>query len=118
MHQLGYGADVVVACCDTAVHEVKRVFSTAQVELYGGGGTDLRVGLQAFVEKTRAAIDVLFVVSDCRTPWPDDAPPFPVVTIRVGDGTPAPWGHRGANSVITIEDPDADARGSEMRRGR
>jgi len=116
--QLGYGADVVVACCDAAVHDVRRAFTGAPIQLYGGGGTDLRVGLQAFVEKTRPAIDVLFVVSDCRTPWPDDAPPFPVVTIRVGDGTPAPWGDRGANRVITIEDPDADARGNETRRGR
>ena len=42
--QLGYGADVVVACCDAAVHDVRKVFSTAQVELYGGGGTDIGVG--------------------------------------------------------------------------
>jgi predicted metal-dependent peptidase len=35
--QLGYGADVVVACCDAAVHEVKRVLANAQVQLYGGG---------------------------------------------------------------------------------
>src|SRR5947207_161515 len=82
-----------VARCDAAVHDVRRAFTGAPIQLYGGGGTDLRVGLQAFVEKTRPAIDVLFVVSDCRTPWPDEAPPFPVVTIRVGDGTPAPWGH-------------------------
>ena len=42
--QLGYGADVVVACCDAAVHDVKKVFAGAQVELYGGGGTDIGVG--------------------------------------------------------------------------
>src|SRR6478736_5155177 len=29
--QLGYGADVVVACCDTAVHAVRKVFAGAQV---------------------------------------------------------------------------------------
>src|SRR5207249_983458 len=32
--QLGYGANVVVACCDAAVHNVRKVFSAAQVELY------------------------------------------------------------------------------------
>src|SRR6185436_3543989 len=45
--QLGYGSDVVVACCDAALHNVTKVFSAAQVELYGGGGTDLGVGIRA-----------------------------------------------------------------------
>ena len=36
--QLGYGADVVVACCDAAVRDVRKVFGAGQVELYGGGG--------------------------------------------------------------------------------
>src|SRR2546428_13954782 len=47
--QLGYGAEVVVACCDAAVHDVKKVFSAAQVELYGGGGTGKRVGAWRFL---------------------------------------------------------------------
>lgn len=101
--QLGYGADVVVACCDTVVHDVRRVFNAAQVELYGGGGTDIAAGLRWFTERTNE-IDLLVVVSDCQTAWPDEAPPFPVITIRVGDGAPPPWGDRGANKVITIED--------------
>jgi predicted metal-dependent peptidase len=102
--QLGYGAEVVVACCDAAMHEVKRVFSAAQVELYGGGGTDMRAGMRAFIERTSALIDLLVIVSDCLTPWPEETPPFPVITIRVGDGAPPPWGTRGANRVITIEE--------------
>jgi hypothetical protein len=32
-------------------------------------------------------------------------PPFPVITIRVGDGSPPPWGHHGANRVITLDEP-------------
>jgi predicted metal-dependent peptidase len=105
--QLGYGADIVVACCDAAVHDVRKVFSAAQVELYGGGGTDLGVGLRAFIERKSDPIDLLVIVSDCRTPWPKAAPPFPVITIRVGDGTPPPWGNRGSNRVITIEEQPA-----------
>lgn len=100
--QLGYGADVVVACCDAAVHSVRRAFSNAPVELYGGGGTDMREGLRVFTGRAAEPIDVLIVVSDCHTPWPDQAPPFPVITIRVGDGPPPPWGNRGSNKVITI----------------
>ena len=108
--QLGYGADVVVACCDAAVQNVKKVFANAPVELYGGGGTDMRAGLRVFTDRTNAPIDVLFIVSDCRTPWPTDAPPFPVITIRVGDGTPPRWGDRGSNKVITIEPGGRDSR--------
>jgi predicted metal-dependent peptidase len=103
--QLGYGTDVVVACCDAAVHSVKRAFNASQVELLGGGGTDIGVGLRWFTERKSGPIDLLVVVTDCHTPWPEEVPPFPVITIRVGDGPPPPWGERGANKVITIEDP-------------
>ena len=102
--QLGYGAEVVVACCDSAVHDVRKVFTAAQVELYGGGGTDIGVGLRWFTDRKQIPIDLLVVVTDCHTPWPDETPPFPVLVIRVGDGPPPPWGNQGANRVITIED--------------
>jgi predicted metal-dependent peptidase len=102
--QLGYGADVVVACCDAELLSIKRIFSTSQVELYGGGGTDMRSGLRAFIERKNDPIDLLVIVTDCHTPWIEDAPPFPVITIRVGDGPPPPWSARRGNRVITIED--------------
>lgn len=106
--QLGYTTDVIVACCDAVVHDVRRVFTAAQVELYGGGGTNIGAGLRWFTERRTAPIDLLVVVSDCHTPWPEEVPPFPVITIRVGDGAPPPWGNRGANRVITIDEPRAD----------
>ena len=103
--QLGYNTDVVVACCDAAVHDVRKVFTAAQVELYGGGGTDVGAGLRWFIDRKSGPIDLLVIVTDCHTPWPEEVPPFPVITIRVGDGAAPPWGDRGANRVITIEDP-------------
>jgi predicted metal-dependent peptidase len=103
--QLGYGADVVVACCDAAVRDVRKVFGAGQVELYGGGGTDLDVGLRAFIDRKHDPIDLLVIVSDCHTLWPSDVPPFPVITIRVGEGSPPPWGNYGVNRVITLEEP-------------
>lgn len=105
--QLGYGIEVIVACCDVVVHDVKKVFTAAQVELYGGGGTDLGAGLRWFMDRKGPPIDLLVIVSDCQTPWPEEPPPFPVITIRVGDGAPPPWGDRDANKVITIEEPSA-----------
>jgi predicted metal-dependent peptidase len=103
--QLGYGADVVVASCDAAVHDVRRAFSGTNVALYGAGGTDIGVGLRAFTERRVPPVDLLVIVTDCRTPWPKEAPPFPVITIRVGSGTPPPWGSQNRNRVITIEEP-------------
>jgi predicted metal-dependent peptidase len=102
--QLGYGAEIAVACCDAAVHDARKAFTAARVELYGGGGTDIGAGLQWFIDRRSGPIDVLIVVTDCLTPWPEDAPPFPVITIRVGTGLPPPWGDRGTNKVITIEE--------------
>ena len=102
--QLGYGTEIVVACCDSAVHDVRKVFNAGQVQLHGGGGTDITAGLRWFIERKASPIDLLVVVTDCHTPWPEEAPPFPVITIRVGEGAPPPWGDRGANRVITIDD--------------
>jgi len=102
--QLGYSTEVVVACCDVVVHDVKKVFNAAQLEMYGGGGTDIGAGLRWFIDRKRGPIDLLVIVTDCQTPWPEETPPFPVITIRVGDGDPPPWGEQGANKVITIED--------------
>jgi predicted metal-dependent peptidase len=101
--QLGYSTEVVVACCDVAVHDVRKVFNAAQLEMYGGGGTDIGAGLRWFVDRKSGPIDLLVIVTDCETPWPEEIPPFPVITIRVGNGAPPPWGDRGANKVITIE---------------
>lgn len=101
--QLGYSTDVLVACCDTVVHDVRKVFTAAQLQLYGGGGTDIAEGLRWFTGKSHS-IDLLVIVTDCHTAWPSEAPPFPVITIRVGDGAPPPWGDRAGNRVITVED--------------
>jgi predicted metal-dependent peptidase len=114
--QLGYGGEVVVVCCDAAVHDVRKVFTGTQVELYGGGGTDMGAGLRSFIERKRAPIDLLVIVTDCRTPWPEEVPPFPVITIRVGDGAPPPWGQRGANKVITIQESSTTPGENDARR--
>jgi predicted metal-dependent peptidase len=116
--QLGYSTEVVVACCDVAVQNVKKAFNSAQIELYGGGGTDIGAGLRWFVDRKSGPIDLLVIVTDCQTPWPEETPPFPVITIRVGDGMPPPWGDHGANRVITIEEPKAEKPMWNERRQR
>jgi predicted metal-dependent peptidase len=116
MRQLGSGADVIVACCDAAVHDMRKVFAARHVDLYGGGGTDMAVGLRAFIERKGDPIDLLVIVSDCHTAWPDEIPPFPVIIIRVGDGPLPSWGDRGANKVVTIHEPRAASAVATARR--
>ena len=68
--QLGYGADVSSRAATPPCTMCRKVFSGTPIELYGGGGTDMGVGLRAFIERKIAPIDLLVIVSDCHTPWP------------------------------------------------
>ncbi|MBA3019613.1 VWA-like domain-containing protein [Propionicimonas sp.] len=56
--------------CDAAAATSRRVRQVSSVELVGGGGTDMRVGIAA-AESDRPAPDVVIVLTDGDTPWPD-----------------------------------------------
>jgi len=63
------GNRVTVLACDADVHAVTRVTKAEQVQLGGGGGTDMRVGIAA----ARAVPDppqIIVVLTDGYTPWP------------------------------------------------
>ncbi len=64
---------VRVLAVDSAVHAVRRVSSARQVELVGGGGTDMGRGIEA-AAALRPRPSVLVVLTDGLTPWPDEAP--------------------------------------------
>lgn len=74
------GESVRVYSCDVAVPVVSTVRRVRDVELAGGGGTDLRVGLRA-VEQQRPRPDVVVVLTDGDTPWPAEPPPGSAVVI-------------------------------------
>ncbi len=59
-----------LVCCDAAASRSVRVRSLDSVRLLGGGGTDMRVGIAA-AEAERPAPDVVIVLTDGDTPWPD-----------------------------------------------
>jgi predicted metal-dependent peptidase len=65
--------DVTVLSCDAAVAARQRVKAATQVRLAGGGGTDMRVGIAAAVA-LRPRPDVVIVLTDGDTPWPEDRP--------------------------------------------
>jgi predicted metal-dependent peptidase len=61
---------VCVLACDAAASAPRRVRSVADVRLTGGGGTDMRVGIAA-ASAARPRPDVIVVLTDGYTPWPD-----------------------------------------------
>ena len=55
--------------CDATAGTATRVRTVQSVRLTGGGGTDMRVGIRA-AERHRPAPDVVVVLTDGDTPWP------------------------------------------------
>lgn len=73
------GQGVTVLSVDAAIHTVQKIFKVEQVRLGGGGGTDMRLGLEAAATlKPRPHVTIL--VTDSETPWPD-APPHGIPVI-------------------------------------
>ena len=91
-----------VLAVDTAVHAVRNVTRASQVELAGGGGTDMGAGLAAAAAlKPRPTVTI--VLTDGYTPWPDSPPAaMRVVVGLLSEGSPWPapeWAR-----VVVIED--------------
>jgi predicted metal-dependent peptidase len=93
LRALGLARQVRVLACDTAVAPAQRVSSARQVQLVGGGGTDMGAGIAAAAAlRPRPAVTV--VLTDGYTPWPA-APPkgMRVVVGLLGSRAPEapPW---------------------------
>ncbi|MGH2331786.1 vWA domain-containing protein [Thermoanaerobacter mathranii] len=59
--------------CDAEVYATKQINSIKQIKLEGGGGTDMRKGIEA-AERLKPRPDICIVLTDGYTPWPDTAP--------------------------------------------
>jgi predicted metal-dependent peptidase len=84
------GARVTLYSVDAGVHHVQRVFRGDPVALYGGGGTDMRVGIARALEDGH---ELIVVLTDGYTPWPEVPPRARVVVGLLGDcpGEPPSW---------------------------
>ncbi|MFI2207848.1 VWA-like domain-containing protein [Streptomyces sp. NPDC020192] len=83
------GNRVTVLACDADVHAVSRVTATEQITLGGGGGTDMRVGIEAALA-TRDRPSIVVVLTDGLTPWPDEPPPCRIIAALIGSSTSQP----------------------------
>lgn len=75
-----------VAAVDTVVGPCRKAFQTKDVELVGGGGTDMGAAIR-HAEESRPHPDIVVVLTDGYTPWPDRAPnkPFKTIVCLFGD---------------------------------
>ncbi|MGW3037832.1 vWA domain-containing protein [Streptomyces sp. NPDC001178] len=64
---------VTVVPCDAAARVAHPLCRAEGIPLMGGGGTDLRTGF-AKALRTRPRPDVVVVLTDGQTPWPDSRP--------------------------------------------
>lgn len=64
------GSSVQVITCDAQATDAQRATGAGTVALTGGGGTDMRVGIAAAM-RLRPSPDVVIVLTDGFTPWPD-----------------------------------------------
>lgn len=71
------GARVVFVSCDVQADKQQSVDSIKNVQLHGGGGTDMREGIKAALEGEMPNLIVLF--TDGHTPWPEE----PIMNGRV-----------------------------------
>ncbi|MFD3482806.1 VWA-like domain-containing protein [Streptomyces sp. NPDC058665] len=65
---------ISVLPCDASAEIVHPLCRAAGIPLMGGGGTDLRTGFARALRKG-ARPDVIVVLTDGQTPWPDSRPP-------------------------------------------
>jgi predicted metal-dependent peptidase len=100
-------AQVRVLAVDTTVHTVRRVSRATQVELAGGGGTDMGSGIES-AAALRPSPSVVMVLTDGYTPWPDQPPPgIRVIVALLTEGIRPPgWDPPEWARTIIIEDND------------
>ena len=73
-------APISVISCDAQAEVTKKVFDPRSVQLIGGGGTDMCVGIDA-ATKLKPRPDVIVTITDGITPWPDRAPAAEHITL-------------------------------------
>ncbi|MEV0637827.1 VWA-like domain-containing protein [Streptomyces sp. NPDC050619] len=82
---------ITVLPCDAAARVVHPLCRGEGIPLTGGGGTDLRTGF-AKALRARPGPDVIVVLTDGQTPWPDTPPPCrTVVGLFPRQGASSSW---------------------------
>ncbi|MGW7285660.1 vWA domain-containing protein [Streptomyces sp. NPDC054847] len=92
---------VSVLSCDAAAGTVHPLCRAEGIPLVGGGGTNLRAGF-AKALRSQPQPDVVVVLTDGQTPWPDTRPPCRTVVGLFPRHSAASWDENNPDHV-----PDA-----------
>lgn len=88
------GGHTTVLTCDVDASGATRVRRASDIELTGGGGTDMRVGIAA-AAKLRPRPDITVVLTDGYTPWPTAPISQRLIIAMIGQDPPLgqapPW---------------------------
>ncbi|MFJ6833855.1 VWA-like domain-containing protein [Streptomyces sp. NPDC091209] len=88
---------ITVVSCDSAAGIAHPLCRAEGIALLGGGGTDLRSGFTAAL-RARPRPDVVVVLTDGQTPWPETRPPCRTVVGLFPRG--------GSDDSYDEDDPD------------
>lgn len=90
LREVGVGGNrVAVLACDADVQAVARVTAVDQVELAGGGGTDMTVGIRTALAAPEPP-SIVVVLTDGYTPWPPEPVSCRVIVALIGQDAPEP----------------------------
>jgi predicted metal-dependent peptidase len=81
---LGNSIAFRVIAADAAAYGIQRVFKAEQIRLHGGGGTDMRVPIE-LAQQQKPKPDIIVVLSDGFTPWPEEKPSKHFIIILTGE---------------------------------
>jgi hypothetical protein len=84
MRALGIGRRLKVICCDAQAYNVQSVRNIGDVQLAGGGGSDIRTGFSLALRQ-RPRPDLIVALTDGHTPWPEGPPPRSRVVVGLLD---------------------------------
>jgi predicted metal-dependent peptidase len=83
------GNRVAVLACDAGVHTVSRVTSAQQITLAGGGGTDMRAGIERALALPERP-GVVIVLTDGFAPWPGEPSSCRLIAVLTSPDSPSP----------------------------
>lgn len=90
LNQAGSKSHVDFIAVDAASTEPKELKKLSNVELTGGGGTDMGVAIKSFSERKKHRPDLGIIVTDGGTPWPSEKPKgMDIIIAIVGQGASA-----------------------------
>jgi predicted metal-dependent peptidase len=83
--QAGARIQLIDVACAATVKDIREVTSVANLDIRDGGGTDLRLGIEAFRMKKRNRPNIVIMLTDGYTAWPNYKPKeFKLIVCLVG----------------------------------